>query len=76
MIFSAVAAWAVSDEDQLSTISKLPGASDVEAIDEPGGGKRVRLTEPNGNTIEIVHGIEACSRSRSCVSRSTRVSRR
>src|SRR5271167_949996 len=52
-------AWAVSDKDDLSTISKLPGASDIENIDEPGGGKRVRLTEPNGYTIEIVHGIEA-----------------
>ena len=23
-----------------------------------GGGKRVRLTEPNGYTIEVVHGVE------------------
>ena len=36
----------------------LPGASGIETIDEPGGGRRVRLTEPNGYTIEIVHGIE------------------
>ena len=51
-------AWAVSDEDELNTVSKLPGASGIETIDEPGGGKRVRLVEPNGYTIEIVHGIE------------------
>src|SRR5206468_8571027 len=34
-----------------------PGASPIEEIDEPGGGKRVRLPEPNGYQIEIVHGI-------------------
>ena len=51
-------AWLVTDEDELGTVSRLPGASDIETIDEPGGGKRVRLTEPNGYTIEIVHGIE------------------
>jgi hypothetical protein len=47
----------VSSEDELKTIAKLPGASGIENIDEPGGGKRVRLTEPNGYSIEIVHGI-------------------
>jgi hypothetical protein len=52
-------AWAVSNEDELVTISKMPGASGIETIDEPGGGKRVRLTEPNGYTIEIVYGVEA-----------------
>jgi hypothetical protein len=30
----------VSNEDDLATISKLPGASGIETIDEPGGGKR------------------------------------
>jgi hypothetical protein len=49
----------VSNEDDLATISKLPATSDIETIDAPGGGKRVKLTEPNGYTIEIVHGIEA-----------------
>jgi hypothetical protein len=50
-------AWAVSSEDELKAIAKFPGASGIENIDEPGGGKRVRLTEPNGYTIEVVHGI-------------------
>ena len=50
-------AWAVADEDDLKRIAKAPGASGIETIDEPGGGKRVRLIEPNGYTIEIVHGI-------------------
>lgn len=51
-------AWVASSEDDLKAIAKFPGASGIENIDEPGGGKRVRLKEPNGYTIEIVHGIE------------------
>ena len=44
--------------DDLKRLAKTPGASAVEAIDEPGGGKRVRLREPNGYQIEVVHGIK------------------
>ncbi len=44
-------------EDDLESLAKAPGASAIETIDEPGGGKRVRLTEPNGYQIEVVHGI-------------------
>jgi catechol 2,3-dioxygenase-like lactoylglutathione lyase family enzyme len=51
-------AWLVRTEDDLRAFATLPGASGIEHIDEPGGGRRVRLTEPNGYTIEIVHGIE------------------
>ena len=47
---------AASEED-LARIAEAPGASGIETIDEPGGGKRVRLTEPNGYQIEVVHGI-------------------
>src|SRR4030095_12773601 len=50
-------AYYAASEDDLKLLSKAPGASAVEAIDEPGGGKRVRLTEPNGYQIEVVHGI-------------------
>ena len=50
-------AYYAESEDDLKLLAKAPGASDVEAIDEPGGGKRVRLTEPNGYQIEVVHGI-------------------
>ena len=46
-----------ASEDDLKRIATAPGASGIEHIDEPGGGKRVRLTEPNGYQIEIVHGI-------------------
>src|SRR5271165_337523 len=50
-------AYYVEDEDDLKTLAKAPGASGIENIDEPGGGKRVRLTEPNGYQIEVVAGI-------------------
>ncbi|MGE0747114.1 MAG: VOC family protein, partial [Rhodospirillales bacterium] len=48
--------YAKSEED-LERIARADGASPVEEIDEPGGGKRVRLTEPNGFQIEVVYGI-------------------
>jgi catechol 2,3-dioxygenase-like lactoylglutathione lyase family enzyme len=50
-------AYYAESEDDLARLAKAPGASAVETIDEPGGGKRVRLTEPNGYQIEVVHGI-------------------
>ena len=31
----------------------------MEPIDAPGGGVRVRLTEPNGYDVDVVFGIEA-----------------
>ena len=43
----------------LKRLANSIGATGVEHLDEPGGGKRVRLTEPNGYQIEIVHGIAA-----------------
>lgn len=56
--FIGFAYYAKSAED-LERAAQLPGAvSGVEAIDEPGGGSRVRFKEPNGYQIEIVHGIE------------------
>ncbi len=55
--FVAFGYYAAS-EDDLARLAKAPGASAVEKIDEPGGGQRVRLQEPNGYQIEVVHGIE------------------
>ena len=52
-------AYYADSADDLARLAKAPGASAVETIDEPGGGKRVRLTEPNGYQIEVVHGIAA-----------------
>jgi catechol 2,3-dioxygenase-like lactoylglutathione lyase family enzyme len=51
-------AWHATSEEDLHRIAKAPGASSVESIDGPGGGRRVRLREPNGYQIEVVHGIE------------------
>ena len=41
-------AYYAAGADDLQRLAKLPGASAVESIDEPGGGQRVRLREPNG----------------------------
>ena len=52
-------AYSAASEEDLHRVARAPGASAVESIDEPGGGKRVRLREPNGYQIEVVHGIKA-----------------
>jgi hypothetical protein len=52
-------AFAVDSEDELRKLAQAPGASGIESIDEPGGGKRVRLTDPLGYRMEVVHGIQA-----------------
>ena len=51
-------AYHAASEEDLDRIAKTPGASGVEHLDEPGGGKRVRLTEPNGYQIEVVWGLQ------------------
>src|ERR1700720_2476291 len=53
--FVGFAYYAAREED-LDRLAKASGAT-VETMDEPGGGKRVRLTEPNGYQVEVVHGI-------------------
>jgi catechol 2,3-dioxygenase-like lactoylglutathione lyase family enzyme len=55
--FRAVGFEAASAEDLLAA-SKLDGATAVEAIAAPGGGQRVRFHDPDGYTVEIVHGRE------------------
>jgi catechol 2,3-dioxygenase-like lactoylglutathione lyase family enzyme len=55
--FVGFAYYAASEED-LHRVARAPGASAVEKIDEPGGGQRVRLREPNGYQIEVVWGID------------------
>jgi len=52
-------AYHAASEDDLKRLAKLPGASGIETLNEPGCGKRVRLTEPNGYQIEVIHGMEA-----------------
>ena len=48
-------AYYVDNEDELKKLAKAPGASGIENMDEPGGGKRVRLTEPNGYQLSLIH---------------------
>lgn len=52
-------AFSVASEADLRAATTIPGASQIEDIGEPGGGKRVRLRDPDGNGIEIVWGIES-----------------
>ena len=56
--FGGVAFDAASAED-LASAAQLPGASAVEALDDPGGGSVVRFADPDGFAVEIVHGREA-----------------
>ena len=42
---------------ELDDAAALPGASAVEDIDAPGGGRRVRMKGPDGFRIDLVHGI-------------------
>ena len=53
--FRGVAFEAASAED-LEAASRLEGASPVEKIDAPGGGQRVRFTDPDGFAVEVVSG--------------------
>jgi catechol 2,3-dioxygenase-like lactoylglutathione lyase family enzyme len=52
----AVAFEATRGED-LDTLAAATGAA-VEDTGEPGGGRRVVLTDPNGLRVEVVYGIE------------------
>jgi catechol 2,3-dioxygenase-like lactoylglutathione lyase family enzyme len=49
---------AAGSRADLEAIARTDGAGPVEGIDEPGGGHRVRLRDPNGIGLEVVHGIE------------------
>jgi catechol 2,3-dioxygenase-like lactoylglutathione lyase family enzyme len=49
--------WQARSYDDLVALARLSGASGIESPDEPGGGHRVRLLDPMGYTVEVVHGI-------------------
>jgi catechol 2,3-dioxygenase-like lactoylglutathione lyase family enzyme len=53
--FAGVAFDAASAGD-LEAASRLPGASGIEPLGGPGGGRRVRFTDPDGFAVEVVHG--------------------
>jgi len=50
-------AFLAASAGDLDKLAATEGASAVHEIDEPGGGRRVTLTDPYGFTIELVHGI-------------------
>jgi catechol 2,3-dioxygenase-like lactoylglutathione lyase family enzyme len=50
-------AFYVDDEDDLKRAARAPGASGIETMDEPGGGKRVRIPDPHGYQMEIIAGM-------------------
>lgn len=56
--FISLAFNAASEEDLHKLAAEAETATEVQDIDEPGGGKRVTITEPNGYGIEVVWGIE------------------
>lgn len=56
-----IAFWARSLDDLHKLARDADGVSAVEDLDEPGGGKRVRLTDVNGLNIEIVWGVETAA---------------
>jgi catechol 2,3-dioxygenase-like lactoylglutathione lyase family enzyme len=51
-------AFYAASADDLKKLAKLEGASGIEHVDEPGGGQRVRLKDPDGYQIEVVYGLE------------------
>jgi catechol 2,3-dioxygenase-like lactoylglutathione lyase family enzyme len=56
--FRGLAFEAASAED-LAAAARLNGASAVEPLDGPGGGQRVRFDDPDGFSVEVVHGRAA-----------------
>jgi catechol 2,3-dioxygenase-like lactoylglutathione lyase family enzyme len=51
-------AWYARDEDDVKALAKQTGA-EIEHPDQPGGGIRVRLKEPNGYSVEVIAGQKA-----------------
>lgn len=50
---------AVETAEDLEALSRLEGASAIETLSEPGGGQCVRFEDPDGFSIEAVHGRHA-----------------
>jgi catechol 2,3-dioxygenase-like lactoylglutathione lyase family enzyme len=47
-------AYQVRDASLLPDVAKMPGATGIENLDSPGGGRRVRLRDPNGFWLEFI----------------------
>jgi len=50
------AGFRVGSRRDLEKLSELKGASAIERSEHPGGGERVRLHDPSGFVLEVVHG--------------------
>lgn len=51
-------AFEAASAGDLTAISQAEGASQIEKIEAPGGGVRVRFTDLDGFSVEVVHGRE------------------
>ena len=51
-------AFELPSAEDLERASTFEGATQIEEIEGPGGGQRVTLRDPDGNSVELVHGIE------------------
>ncbi|WP_167760177.1 VOC family protein [Paraburkholderia pallida] len=54
-------ALAASRAEDLQTLADAEGV-EIEPCDGPGGGKRVRLTDPDGRRVDFIHGFSAAQR--------------
>jgi len=48
--------FTVGSQAELSRLSALAGAAPVETVDWPGGGQRVRMTDPAGLRVDVLWG--------------------
>ncbi|MGK8436796.1 VOC family protein [Ectopseudomonas hydrolytica] len=46
----------LASRSDLERLAQLPGASTIEPLSTPGGGERVRLSDPSGFLVEAIHG--------------------
>lgn len=50
--------FAAASFNDLEKATKIPGAEPMEDLDTPGGGKVVRITDPNGQPFGVVYGSQ------------------
>jgi catechol 2,3-dioxygenase-like lactoylglutathione lyase family enzyme len=55
-------AFFVESEGDLKKFAKVSGASGVENLDEPGGGRRVWISDPHGYQMEVICGMKRLKR--------------
>jgi catechol 2,3-dioxygenase-like lactoylglutathione lyase family enzyme len=51
-------AFHAASEEDVQRMAKAPGAEGIESVDEPGGGKRVRVRDPHGYQMEVIWGAK------------------